>query len=703
MSLIKNSMDMTTNDKPSSKSASPASDEMLAHQHTNSELLGSHKKLEVQADGLTKLLALMRAVFEATSDAIVVTDESGGIADFNQRYAALWPIDDKTLRGRNYCAAMVALRDKFIDADRCLARFIEIIESQLPETFDLLSLHDGRILEYSSKVQVVADCNVGRVWSFRDITANVRSEQALRNLNATLEQRVIERSEQLLRSEQQFDQLVSGIHDCAIYMLDPQGFLVSWNPGAEHIKGYRADEVIGKHFSLFFTDEDRRKGYPQRALELARANGKYETEAWRIRKDGTPFWASVLIDALRDSTGKLTGFAKITRDMTERRALQEQLHQAQKMEAIGQMTGGVAHDFNNLLTVIVGNLERLSTQLPVEQERLRRSVDQAARAAQRATTLTQQLLAFARRQPLNPKPTDINQLITSTTDLIRRTMPENIAINTVLGAQLQMVEVDPNQLESALLNLAINARDAMPNGGKLTVETMSVQVENNQATRFTEVAPGQYVVIRVSDNGVGMSEEVLARAFEPFFTTKPLGGGTGLGLSQVYGFVKQSGGYITLYSDRGQGTTVKIYLQPLLNVDSDIEPNNAVIVPEVQANETILVVEDDTDVRLYSTETLRDLGFTVLEAGNAQEALQLLDMHPEVRLLFTDVGLPGLNGKELADEALRRREDLRVLFTSGYARSAIVHAGRLDSGVELLSKPFTRVQLAKRIREVLDA
>jgi CheY-like chemotaxis protein len=373
------------------------------------------------------------------------------------------------------------------------------------------------------------------------------------------------------------------------------------------------------------------------------------------------------------------------------------------MEAIGQLTGGVAHDFNNLLTVILGNMETLWRHLPADEGRLRRAVDQATRGAQRAATLTQQLLAFSRRQPLNPKPTDVNRLVTGMSDLIRRTLNESIAIETVLGAGLWRIEVDPHQLESALINLAVNSRDAMPNGGKLTIETANAHIDERYASRFAEIIPGQYVVICVTDTGTGMTSDVMARAFDPFFTTKPLGEGTGLGLSQVFGFVKQSGGHVKLYSEVGHGTTVKIYLPRLMRDVTLADAETPVPVSPGDPSETILVVEDDDDVRLYSTESLRELGFSVLEASDGASALQVLDHHPEICLLFTDVGLPGINGRELVDEARRRRPNLPVLFTTGYARNAIVHQGRLDQGVELLTKPFTRAQLANRIRDVLDA
>lgn len=537
----------------------------------------------------------------------------------------------------------------------------------------------------------------------RLLEAALQAQQQLQQFNETLQLKVAERNVALQRTEQQFQRLVAGISDCAIYMLDPEGYVASWNPGAERIKGYVAEEIIGKHFSAFYTQEDRAAGVPQQVLAIAATQGKYEAEAWRVRKDGTRFWASVLIDVIRERDGSVVGFAKITRDMTEKRAMQEQLHQSQKMEAIGQLTGGVAHDFNNLLTVILGNLEAIGRKAPAEDAWLRRAVDQATRGAQRAATLTQQLLAFARRQPLNPKPTDVNRLVAGMSDLIRRTLSEDISIETVLGGGLWWVDVDPHQLESALLNLAVNARDAMPAGGKLTIETANTHLDEAYAARFAEIAPGQYVVICVTDTGTGMTGEVMARAFDPFFTTKPLGEGTGLGLSQVFGFVKQSGGHIKLYSEVKQGTTVKIYMPRHVGEVVPADSEVAIVTPRGQPGETILVVEDDDDVRIYSTESLRELGFSVLEAHDGPSALKLLEHHPEVNLLFTDVGLPGINGRQLVDEVHRRRPRLKVLFTTGYARNAIVHQGRLDPGVELLTKPFTRAQLASRVRDVLDA
>jgi PAS domain S-box-containing protein len=529
-----------------------------------------------------------------------------------------------------------------------------------------------------------------------------RTHQQLQQLNQELEQRVAERTSELQRSEVQFRELVSAVVDYAIYMLDVDGHIASWNAGAERIKGYSKSEVIGKHFSMFYTPEDREQRVPQRALAVATTTGKYEAEAWRVRKDGQRFWASVVLDAIYNEAGMVVGFAKVTRDLTERRLIEEQLRQSQKMEAIGQLTGGVAHDFNNLLTVIVGNLETIWRHAPPEDGKLRRALDQVTRGAQRAVTLTQQLLAFSRRQPLNPKPTDINRLVAGMSDLVRRTIGENISVETVLAGGLWRIEIDAHQLESALLNLAVNARDAMPEGGKLTIETANAHLDDSYADRYPELVAGQYVVLCVTDTGTGMSTDVIAHAFEPFYTTKPIGQGTGLGLSQVYGFVKQSGGHVKLYSEVGQGTTVKIYL-PRMSAQADEPEEMALLSPPTGGrDEVVLVVEDDDDVRLFTTESLRELGFSVLQAHDAPSALKLLQIRPEVQLIFTDVGLPGMNGAQLVAAARALRPDIKVLFTTGYARNAIVHQGRLDPGVELITKPFTRVQLASRIRDVLD-
>jgi PAS domain S-box-containing protein len=505
-----------------------------------------------------------------------------------------------------------------------------------------------------------------------------------------------------LSKEETLTRLLEGVRDCAIYMIDLNGCVATWNPGAERIKGYTEAEIRGKHFSEFYTPEDRAAGVPEFALTTAARTGKFEGEGWRLKKDGTRFWAMVLIDAIRDGD-ELLGFAKITRDMTERRAMQEQLHQSQKMEAIGQLTGGVAHDFNNLLTVILGNLDTLSQQIPPEQARWRRAVEQALRASERAAGLTQQLLAFARRQPLKPKVEDLNRLLARWTELIRRTLPESISIRRVEDAEAGSAEIDRNQLESALLNLAVNARDAMPNGGTLTVETARTIIRQHDSNVPFDLKPGEYVLICVSDTGVGMTQEVLERAFEPFFTTKPIGQGTGLGLSQVFGFVKQSGGNVKMYSRPGHGTTVKIYLPRVSEATMAQEQLRAEKRQSGKRSEHILIVEDNEGVRAFAADALRDFGFNVLEASDASEALRTLESKVPIDLLFTDIGLPGVNGRELVSMVLRKHPSMRILFTSGYAQMPSPTNSRWYSEVPLLSKPFTRSQLYEKVMQVLTS
>jgi PAS domain S-box-containing protein len=533
-------------------------------------------------------------------------------------------------------------------------------------------------------------------------------------VNRTLEQRAEERAQQLAvnivkleETEQRFRLLVQSVTDYAIFMLDPQGQIANWNPGAARIKGYSREEVIGSHFSRFYTPEDRASELPKKALATAAETGKYEAEGWRVRKDGTRFWASVVINAIRDAEGGLLGFAKITRDLTERRIADERARQTQKMEGIGQLTGGVAHDFNNLLTIIIGNLETLQRNLgssQVNPDRLKRSTENALQGARRAASLTQRLLAFSRQQPLDPRPVDLGRLVTGMSDLLRRTLGEQVVIETVLGGGVWQAYADPNQLELAIINLAVNARDAMPGGGKLTLETANVYLDDEYSASQAEVLPGQYVMIAVTDSGCGMTPEVKARAFDPFFTTKDIGHGTGLGLSQVYGFVKQSGDHVKIYSEAGEGTTIKLYLPRVHSAAREVEERGSKRASLTAGSETILVVEDDPDVRAYSCETLGELGYTVLFAENGKDGLRVLENHPEIRLLFSDIGLPGgMNGRQLADEARKRHPNLKVLFTTGYARNAIVHNARLDPGVELITKPFSQAALASKLRDILDA
>jgi signal transduction histidine kinase/CheY-like chemotaxis protein len=390
-----------------------------------------------------------------------------------------------------------------------------------------------------------------------------------------------------------------------------------------------------------------------------------------------------------------------------RAAAEEALRQSQKMEAVGQLTGGIAHDFNNLLTVIIGNLEIAQRNLNAwhegAEDRLKRTVNNAMRGAYRAADLTKRLLAFSRRQPLDPKPIDVKKLIAGLTEFLRRSVGERVAIETVSAAALWKVEADPSELETAIVNLAVNARDAMPDGGRLTIETSNAFLDEEYCGRHLDVRAGQHVLISVTDTGTGMSPDVAERVFEPFFTTKTAGQGTGLGLSQVYGFVKQSGGHVKVHTEPGRGTSVKIYL-PRLTRDVPVEDESEAEFKVGRSGATILVIEDDDDVRSYVVEILRELKYRVFDAPDAAEAFALIEQkRPRIDLLLTDVVLPGLNGRQAAERMKADQPDLKVLFMTGYSRNAIVHEGRLDPGVELIQKPLTQTALAARIAGMLDA
>ena len=533
-------------------------------------------------------------------------------------------------------------------------------------------------------------------------------EDSVATIRAQLASRM--QKEQMLReSEERFRLLVASVKDYAIYRLDPEGNIASWNAGAQRIKGYSAEEIIGKHFSLFYTEEDRSANMPQQALQTALREGKYQAESVRVRKDGSHFVASIVIDPLRDDSGRLIGFAKITRDVTEQHqqqmALDEAraaLAQSQKMEALGQLSGGIAHDFNNILHVMRNAADLLDRRLPGSDPDLRKALDMIRRNADRAASLTQRLLAFARRQPLEPRQVNPNQLLQSMDALLKSALGEGIDLQVVCGSGTWPISVDPNQLETAILNLAINSRDAMPDGGRLTIETTNAYIDEGYAAANKEARPGQYALISVSDTGTGMSPEVIAKAFEPFFTTKEVGHGTGLGLSQVYGFIKQSGGHVKIYSELERGTTAKLYL-PRVGATLAQAQDAVQDVPSGAAKETIVLVEDEEDVRAFTATVLRELGYRVLTAVDARSALALLESEQGADLLFTDVGLPnGMTGRQLADEARKRWPALKVLFTTAYAHNAIIHQGRLDPGADLIVKPFAKSSLAMKIRKVLD-
>jgi PAS domain S-box-containing protein len=526
----------------------------------------------------------------------------------------------------------------------------------------------------------------------------------LRTITATVDITERRRAEEAVRRERQLSELLIESSTDGIIGLDKDMRYIVWNQHMERRSGIPRAKVLGRRI---FERRPDFVGTPVEAAWRATMEGRptsLRDQPYDYPPPGTSGFSDISFASLYDPDRGIIGGFAFVHDTTERRRIEEQLRQSQKMEAVGQLTGGVAHDFNNLLTVILGNLDNLQHFLP-ENPEARRMAAAIQRASSRAATLTHRLLAFARRQPLEPKPIDVNKLVAGMSDLLRRSLGEGIVIETVLAGGLWRTLADPNQLENALLNLAVNARDAMAHGGKLTLETANAYLDETYAEAHADLAPGQYVMIAVTDTGSGMTRDVAEKAFEPFFTTKEVGQGTGLGLPQVYGFVKQSGGHVKIYSEPDEGTTVKLYLPRLAAAEPAAEgPSEARPKPAATLGETILVVEDDEDVRTYSADILRGLGYGVIEAPAGPDALHLLESRPEIRLLFTDVGLPGgLNGRQLADEAMRRRPGLKVLFTTGYARNAIVHQGRLDPGVELIVKPFTAASLAAKVRQVLQS
>ena len=520
---------------------------------------------------------------------------------------------------------------------------------------------------------------LGYVTITRDLTERREAEASLR------------------ASQEQFRILVQGVTDYAIYMLDPEGKVSSWNPGAQRIKGYAPQEIIGQHFSRFYTEADRAAGVPQKALETARREGRFEKEGLRVRKDGSTFTAHVIIDPIRDDAGSLIGFAKVTRDISEKRAQQVELEQArealfqsQKMDAVGQLTGGIAHDFNNLLMAILSSLELAKKRLP-DDPQLLRLIDNAVQGARRGSTLTQRMLSFARRQALEPKALDLGELVGNMLELLERSIGPSISIDTRLPMRLAQVEADQNQLEMALVNLMVNARDAMPAGGAIHITAAEADVK---AGHDIGLSPGSYVRLSIRDEGEGMDAETLARAIEPFFTTKGVGKGTGLGLPMVHGMAEQIGGRFELRSEKGKGTEAVLWL-PFAS--SSANENMA----EKQAAEsararalTVLAVDDDALVLFNTTAMLEDLGHTVIEARSGKEALDVLRSR-KIDMVVTDQAMPQMTGAQLAEAIQAEWPKLPVILATGYAELP----GGQGKNLPKLSKPFDERALASAIAQ----
>jgi PAS domain S-box-containing protein len=497
----------------------------------------------------------------------------------------------------------------------------------------------------------------------------------------------------LRESQQQFRLLVQGVTDYAIYLLSPEGYVSSWNPGAQRIKGYAPEEIIGQHFSRFYTEEDRQAGLPQQTIAIATSEGRFEREGWRLRKDGTKFFANVVVDAIHNPDGSLLGFAKITRDITERtkaeRALEaarEALLQSQKMEAIGHLTGGIAHDFNNLLMAIQGSLELLRRRLPSDDPRVTQLIDNAFQGAQRGAALTQRMLAFARRQELKLVPLDVHDVVQRMANLLQSSLGPSVRVETHFPLELPRINADANQLELALLNLAINGRDAMPKGGTVTIS----------ATKRTDVPglkAGDYLCVSVTDTGTGMDEETLKRAREPFFTTKGVGKGTGLGLPMVHGMAEQSGGTLLLKSRPGRGTSAEICLPVALGEPISATQDLTAHASHTEKKLTILAVDDDPLVALNTSALLEELGHTVYSAPSALHALEILHREKKIDLIITDQLMPDMTGLELATRIRQENAHMPIILATGYAE---LGPGEGD-GLPRLAKPFSQRELAEVI------
>jgi PAS domain S-box-containing protein len=639
-------------------------------------LKGLRRQAAFDRDHHRERESLFSAVVESSNDAIITKSLDGTVTGWNRAAERLFGFTAAETIGNSI--DLIVPPDKHAEVREILRR---IGKGEAIEHYETLRLHkDGREVDVALGVSPIRSATgeiVGASKTARDISESKRTRQAL-NQEIEERQRIFETSQDL------------------IMVTDPTGNLVQVSPSAMTILGYEPAAMIG-HSAVDFIHADDLESTREEMRAARRGRLMRNFEARFVHRDGQ----AVTLTLMGTWSEPVRRHFFVGRDLTEKHAAEAQFRQAQKMEAIGQLTGGVAHDFNNILTVITGTIGILSEAV-ADSPQLTAIAKMIDEAAERGAGLTKHLLAFARKQPLQPREIDVNALVLETTKLLYPTLGEQIEIAPLLAADAWTALVDPSQLSTAILNLALNARDAMPAGGKLAIETNNVYLDEGYANMHNEVTVGNYVMIAVSDTGTGISAENLEKVFDPFFTTKEVGKGTGLGLSMVFGFVKQSGGHIKIYSEEGHGTSVKIYLPRATGLHQTAA--EALAFSRVEGgNEIVLVVEDDALVRKYVVTQIESLGYTTLEASNAAEALEVIGKTATIDLLFTDVIMPGpLNGRQLVDAALKQRPSLKTLFTSGYTENAIVHHGRLDSGVLLLAKPYRKSELARMIRMALD-
>jgi PAS domain S-box-containing protein len=627
-----------------------------------------------------KNLSLLQGITEGATDSIFVKDLSGRYLMINSAGARLVGRKVEEVIGRIDTELFTPENGRQImAADR------KVIESGFTQTYEELGVAAGVPRTYLSTKGPYRDSNgqiIGLLGICRDISERKRSEQEFRQ------------SQQKLRIHFEHTPL-------AVVEWDTQLRITEWSPSAERVFGYSRQEAIGRD-ATFLVAPALREYVLKMGQDILTQRGGTRSANDNLTKDGRTISCEWYNTPLVDEAGSVLGVASLVQDVTERVALEERLRQSQKMEAVGRLAGGVAHDFNNLLTVIMGYSQILTDGLP-PASRLLDATTQIRSAADRAAGITRQLLAFSRKQVLTPRVIDLNDVMLNLDTMLRRLIGEDIEVLTVPGRDLGAVKADPGQIEQVLMNLALNARDAMPNGGKLTLETENMDLDDAYARDHSPLQPGRYVMLAVSDTGTGMSLATQAHIFEPFFTTKEVGKGTGLGLSMVYGIIKQSGGYIWVYSELNQGTTFKIYLpridQPAEGLGA--EKRSAGV---QRGTETILLVEDDTQLRQLTTSVLAHCGYKVLSASGTEEGLELCRAnHRDIRLLVTDVIMPGMNGRQLAEQVKQISPLTRVLYISGYTSNAIVHYGVLDAGLWFLPKPFSLSALIAKVREVLDA